>query len=246
VTKRGARFNCKDLITFLVMAYNREHLILRAHGHFGSSASNQLDHWSAGLKLAVVGGGPITQTDWSGFLETISTAYTTFHTTAGINAGASCYLDKLTCAPVGLDGKYKSTATPTSERPYTTPPKGQFPSILPWSTANVISLRTLNKRGYASNGRMYWPFTSSGVEPTTGRQTDGAVQAISNAAAVLLTAINNAAQSAQSGLRVHVMSQVGAGTSSLVTEVRSDGRLDGIERRENDQPAVYKSAVVGP
>jgi hypothetical protein len=57
----------------------------------------------------------------------------------------------------------------------------------------------------------------------------------------MLDGINVAAQVASSGLRLHVMSGKAPGWSALVTGIRADQRMDSIERRENDQPAVWTS-----
>lgn len=224
------------------MSFDRTQIRLRFVGHFGSSPANQLDHWSAGLRLAVVGGAAVTNGDLTTFLETISGPVASFHGGASSMSGSSCYLDSINAAPLGLDGKYPSKATLTTVRDYTTPVSGSGTSLMPWNTALVTSLRTLNKRGYASNGRMYWPATSASCNNLTGRLTTTQTANYITTCKTMMDAINAAAQTLQSGLRIHVMSAVGSGTSSLVTQIRVDQRLDSIERRENDQPAVYSVA----
>lgn len=230
------------------MAYDRQQILLRVSGHFGTSA-NQLDHWSTGIRLAVVGGGDITASDFTGFLESVSAPIATFHNHASVSAGNACFLTKLTAARIGINGKYVSKAEPTQERPYAPPVAGQSPTVQPWTAALVIGLRTLNKRGLASNGRLYWPATGQAVVPATGQLGAGTVDAYLQRAKDMITGINTAAQALQNGLRVHVMSQgssVGPAipAASIVTAVRTDGRFDHIERRENDQQPTYQTVTL--
>lgn len=224
------------------MAYEREHIYLRILGHFGANSTNFVDYWSTGLRLATVGGGPPSTAGLVGFLESISVPINTFHTAATSFVGGNVYLDELTAAHIGLDGKYASEFTETVRRPYATPQGGGGTATQPWNVSHVISLRTLKKRGVASNGRMYYPMTAASVNATTGRLTSANAQSRVTNAKTMFDAINVAAQVASSGLRIHVMSKVDNGWSAMVTDLRSDLRLDSIERRENDQPATWVTA----
>jgi hypothetical protein len=232
------------------MGYEREHLLLKAVGHFGSSSS-PLDQWSTGLRLAVVGGTPPATGGLVSFLENISVPFQTFHQDSTTAASTVCFLDELTVAHIGLDGKYASEFTETVRRPYGSPVQGTGTATHPWNTAHVISLRTLKKRGLASNGRMYYPALGMLLTGATGRLGSSAVLNRVDAAKTLFDAVNVAAQSASSGLRIHVLSKgsknpatggFGTGWSALVTSIRCDARLDSIERRENQQPPTWTSA----
>jgi len=233
-----------DCVTILFVAYDREAILLRIIGHFGSSATNFADYWSTGLRLAVVGGTSPSTGGLVTFLETISGPVQTFHQLAGAYVGNNCYIDELTAAHIGLDGKYASDFTETVRRPYTTPPPGGGTPTQPWNTAQVTGLRTLKKRGGASNGRMSYPALAATVTSTTGRVSQSTVQTRLTAMKTMYDAINAAAQTASSGLRIHVMSKVNNGWSAMVTDIRADGRLDSIERRENDQPVTYATAIL--
>lgn len=226
---------------------------MRALGHFGSAQSQFGDYWSAGLRLAVAGGTPPQTGGLVTFLENISVPFATFHASPGVYAGTSTYLDELTVAHIGLDGKYASEFTETVRRPYSSPILGNTTGAHPWNTSHVISLRTAKKRGLASNGRWYYPGLGLPVVPTTGRLAAATVTTRLAAAKVLFDAINTHAQTASSGLRIYVLSAgaknpntgvKGVGWSAVCTEIRADQRLDSIEKRENDQPAVWQTASI--
>jgi len=189
------------------------------------------------------------------FLESISTPVQTFHSAVGVFAGTTCFLDELTVAHIGLDGKYASDFTETVRRPYTTPVAGGKAATQPWNTAMVVSLRTQKKRGLASNGRMYWPAIGATIQTPTGRISPTDVGTRLAAAKVMFDAINASAQIASNGLRIYVLSKgskdpdtgvFGTGWSAVCTEIRSDQRLDSIERRENDQPPVWVTQTITP
>jgi hypothetical protein len=226
------------------MAYDRQALVFRINGHFGATATAQSDHWSTGLRFAPVSVQGIQRTDWTTFLESAAAVVQAFHQAADVAAGTNTYIDYLTCAPVGPDGKYLSKITQTSRRDWTTPLAGAGNGVHPWNSAFVTSLRTANQRGYASNGRMYYPAVSLFVQPTTGRLNAAGQTAYLAAAKTLINGLNTAANTAEAGLRLHVMSKVGSGTSAVVTALRCDQRLDSIERRENDLDPIYATTTI--
>jgi hypothetical protein len=59
-----------------------------------------------------------------------------------------------------------------------------------------------------------------------------------------LDAVNTAAGAYQTGARIVVASNVGVGDMAFVTAIRSDDRMDSIERRENDQPSQWSNATL--
>jgi hypothetical protein len=228
------------------MSYEREHVYLRMLGHFGTSGS-ALDNWSTGLRLAVIGGSPITTSDFTVFLESISSAIATFHSNTNVVAGSSCFLSELTAAPIGTDGFYPSKSTLTTRRPYAPVIAGAGAGAQPWSTAIVTSMRTAAARGYASNGRMYWPAAGAAPDPASGRMGAATMDQYAIRVKTMLDAINTAAEVVQAGLRVHVMSQGGergGPQSQRVLSVRIDRRLDSIERRENKQVPTWHTATL--
>lgn len=228
----------------MAVNYDRTSIKLRMLGHFGTSGTVS-DSWSTGLRLAVVGGANVSTGDLTAFLESISGPVQTFHASSPAFNGTNCYLDELTAAHIGTNGKYVSSSELTTHRVYTTPVAGTGSPIHPWNTALVTSLRTLQARGLASNGRMYWPNTAIAVQTNTGRT--GTLTSYVGAVKTMLDAINVAAQSYQSGLRIHVLgysAKTGQNFTSLVTNIRADNRLDSIERRENQQAPIWATAAL--
>jgi hypothetical protein len=226
------------------VAFDRTSLILRMIGHFGTSGSDFKDRWSTGLRLASDTGIAVTDGPYTGFLAAIATPIATFHSNLNALVGTNCYLDELTCAKVGLDGKYASAEAVTTHHIYATPVSGTGTPTQAFNTALVHSLRTANLRGYASNGRVYYPCTAAIVSAATGRVVDGNVAGRLAPYKVSLDAINTQAAILQSGLTIVVMSSVGTGTAAKVTSVRADGRLDSIERRENNQPSTWSTVTL--
>lgn len=224
------------------MAYPQPHVLLRAGGHFGS-ISNSVDQWSVGLRFGVVG----SAVDYSpggleDFAVAAATAFGTFHTATSVNAGSACYLSWTTAARVGTDGKYLPETQETARYDFPTPVQGNGPTSLPWNTSQVVSLRTARPRGYASNGRMYYPATGQTVTATSGLVASGTTTARVAAAKALFDSLNSAANTYDSFMRLCVMSAVGSGLAAYVSHIRSDGRLDSIERRESAIPLTWYSA----
>jgi hypothetical protein len=187
-----------------------------------------LDRWSTGLRLAITGGGTVTVADPTIFLESISAAVSSFHQNTSVKAGSNVYLDKLEAVVLGTDGKYWGSTAVATVRDYAPPVAGNATGVLPWNSALVISQRTDFKRGYASNGRMYWPAVAQVLDNGTGRLSTGAIGPY-------------LADAFQAGLAIHVMSAVAPGYNAPVRSLRMDTRVDSIERRENQQPAAYTS-----
>jgi len=223
------------------MAFDRMALVLRFHGHFGTSSSIE-DEWSVGLRIASVTLGEPPTAGLDTFLTAISTDVSAFHSSTLVHAGNAVFLDRLTVARVGTDGKYDPATQETTTYDYVSPVAGNGTTIAPWSQALVCSLRTSRPRGYASNGRFYYPMTAQAVVNTTGRISQSEVGNYIQGCKTLFDAINADAAALQSGLRIHVLSAVGAGLGAAVTSIRADGRLDTQERRENQTPSTYSTA----
>lgn len=223
--------------------YAHPHLVIRFGGHFGQ-AESIFDNWSTGLRLghpAVATG--YNATDLQDLVEAVSAALTTLHGNTSTGASTSCFLDWVTGARVGVNGKY-DPATQETVRFDRTPFAGTGTAHLPFSTAMVCSLRTNFPRGYASNGRIYYPALSIALQDIYG--TVDATKTLNrlNAFKTFLDAVNVAADAYETGTKVIVASGVAPGRQAYVTSIRMDGRLDAIERRENDQPAEYQTATL--
>jgi len=228
----------------LGMPYTGAHFYLRANGWFGSSSAG-VDQWSTGWRIAQEDGSVATPTDSSktAFLAAVAPAISTFHGLADTRAGANCYLVFLTFARIGADGKYEPSVQDTWTYNYPAPVAGVSTTQQPWTTALVYSLRTARPRGYASNGRNYWPATGHFINGLTGRVSSSLDSSVT-AYRTMIRAINTAAGVMDPDAKVSVMSTVGAGLTAHATSIRVDDRLDSQERRENSITPNYVTAVI--
>lgn len=225
------------------MVYNSTHVLLRFQGHFGGSSS-VLDKWSAGVRLGIPGSGVVYDAaKLQTLVNSAATAANAFHAAALVAAGTTCFFDQVTGAQIGTTGRYTPDTQETIFSPYA-PVAGAGTSVLPWNSASVISLRTGRPRGRCSNGRVYWPCLSMAIATATGRVSSANVTSRVSAAKTFLNALNTAGNLYQSGMRLVVASNVGLGDMAYVTSIRSDDRIDSIERRENDQPPVYNTQAL--
>jgi len=225
------------------MAYAQEHILLRFNGHFGGPTT-VADRWSVGIRLGQASLPVILD---SGKMQTLcnsaATAAAAFHATTGTFTGTNTYFDQVAGATIGPSGKYSPAGQLTVLSAYN-PVAGSGTAALPWNSALVCSLRTAIPRGRGSNGRVYWPALALSVGPTTGRVSQASITSRLGAFKTFLDALNVAANTYFAGTRVIVASGVGLGVNAPVTSVRSDDRVDSIERRENDQPPAYVSVTL--
>jgi hypothetical protein len=226
------------------MTYTHKHLYIRLNGGLGGSVSVPNDKWSTGFRIAVPGADiDLASPALLTLVNSIHAAAITLHGTVGMLAGTNCNFLYVTGARVGLDGKYdplgQTTVVSTG-----LPQAGSGVPGLPFNTALSFGLRTAVPRGYASNGRLYYPFLAGAVTAATGRVSTTAVTNRLAAMKTFLNAVNTAANTYQAGAVLCVMSKVGSGTTQRVLSIRSDDRLDSIERRENDQPSAYSTLTL--
>lgn len=227
------------------MAYTSNFVQLRIHGAFGNTSASENEHWSVGLKLLNTGAAP-TFANLLAFLTAIYAPVADFHTNLNVKAGSNVWISEFSAAYVGTDGKYVGGASQDTTRLIAAPrPQGNGVPTGPYTQALVTSLRTPLSRGRASNGRMYWPFLAGVIDSATGTVPSGHASAYATQAATMLSAINAQADLLLSGTQgIAVMSNVGAGTTALVTHVRIGNHMDRQERRENDIVETYAQANV--
>jgi len=226
------------------MVYPHEHLSLRFLGHWGTGSSTITDRWSTGIRFGFNEKAPIYDAGkLLTFVEAAMTAAKVFHAANANMTSSECWLDGVNGTRVGVDGKVQPPAQLT-QRSVGTPIAGLNPTVHPWNTALVISLRTAHPRGRASNGRVYWPAPNGAIQQATGRLAPAAVLTRVNNFKIFIDALNSAANTYDAGSKAIVASNVGAGLIQQVTAIRSDERLDSIERRENQQASVWSTAAV--
>lgn len=225
------------------MTFNQTHLYLRIHGHFGESTAAR-DFWSVGFRLANVAGLPAPESGLATFLNDILSPVSAFHTGNPQQVGNAVFLDRMTVARIGLDGKYDPANQQTTELLFPAGQVGGGTTVHPWNTALVTSLRTARVRGRASNGRAYWPSTVTAVTNATGRLPQAFMTSYVGAFKTMLDAINAAGGALTPSVKLHVMSSVESGLSSPVVGIRADSRFDSQERRENDTPPAWTTASI--
>lgn len=199
---------------------------------FGDSYGGQ-EEWQTGVRLT--GQQQPSEADFG----EINTAVQTFLgvTSVGFPNGFR-YLG-LKWAPQDVNGKYGENGEaiewlrPTA---FTGPGSAAgYPQI-----AMVLSLRTARSRGYASNGRMYWP-SATLIDPATGRIPASNAGTVATAGAALIANINNAGIGT-----VAVMSAVGSGRTEVVTSVRVGRVMDTQRRRRNGLVEEYTTETPLP
>jgi hypothetical protein len=220
------------------MVFPQAHLYFRINGTFGGNYASNSEKWSSGLRLGIVGADvPYDATNLQTFATTALANVRTFHSSASALVGSSCYIHDVTVARVGQDGKYLPLTQQTTIASQT-PIAGSGTPDQPWSTAHVISLRTDNFRGYASNGRFYYPMLVGSLVQNNGRISPTVVDNRVNQARTLFNALNVAAAAYATNMRVVVASKTG-NTQAIVHSLRADERLDSIERRENSGQTAW-------
>ncbi len=212
------------------MTYTTNHALLTI---LGDSFGMQ-EEWQTGVRLVGDNTPPTTAE-----FEAVNAAVQTFIGNNELKVGQGFRYIGLKWAPQDVNGKYGAEGESiTWLRP--SPGQGQgtdagYPQI-----AIVLSLRTSRTRGYASNGRMYFPST---MKPTAadGLIAAGSASAVATAAATMIQSINAAGMG-----QVAVMSKVGAGRTELVNAVRVGRVMDTQRRRRNGLPESYVPPVAVP
>lgn len=226
------------------MVYAENFVQLRLEGTFGPTGGAPTDRWTVGAKFRNPGSAP-TPANLDAFLADCEGPVETFHAHPAVGVGSNCFLQEITAAYIGTNGRYVGGASQETTRRVTGPTPGAQTTTGPWTQALCISLRTILGRGPGSNGRMYYPATGFGIEGATGLVSTGIVDAWVTQATALLNGLNAAAEANLPGTGgLSVMSQVGTGVAATVTAFRIGRRLDRQERRENELSEDYRGAAL--
>jgi hypothetical protein len=190
------------------------------------------EEWQTGVRLDG------TQVPTTANFQAIDSAVQTFLSTSQARLPAGFRYIGLKWAPQDVNGRYGDNGesveylAPAPLSGSTTP---SYPQV-----AVVLSLRTGRARGFASNGRMYFP-TMQSVQSDSGKMTAGTASGLATAGAALIQAINAV------GLgNVAVMSAVGAGRIERVTGVRVGRVFDTQRRRRNGLAEEYSAPAAVP
>lgn len=238
-----ARRTVVTIVSQSSVAFPHAHILLRALGGFGLAVASPVDRWSTGWRFGVPGGdAPHNPAGLVTFAAAAFNAIATFHASPTAFVGTNCSFLEVTAARIGPDGKYLPLVQDTTH--YAGDPifGGGTPNK-PYDAALVFSLRTALPRGRGSNGRSYYPAIAAPIEPGTGRVLPASIGQRLALFQTLVRALNTAANVYAPGMALQVISSVGS-VANPVTSIRSDGRLDRIERRDNGLPSVYQSLPI--
>jgi hypothetical protein len=230
------------------MTYALPFVKFAVNGHFGSSASNQVDQWQAGFHLTKNGGVVGGTSELSSFLTNVRAAVITFHQSSAVGASTNCFLDEMTGAYIGTDGHYLLGALQSTTRvPFSTSTPGTGGALGPWTQATCLTLRSLLLRGPGSHGRSYWPTPGATIDGPTGVRPPANVTAMLAAAKVMLDDFNaKAATNFGTGCNLGLVSAKGSGFQSPVIRVGLGQKFDRMESREHriSEAHQYSNLVV--
>lgn len=221
------------------MTFDAVHFKVTMSGTLGNPVS---EIWQTSFRLWQSGGpGVISEASRQTFLTALGTASNTFLNTSALGAGLYSTITLLKIAQIGRDHHYWPDTEVASVKPVSYSGVGAY--IHPLTTALVVSLRTARPRGRAAFGKMYWPAVAISVGQD-GVITTGNQATILTAAQTWINAVNSAANTMGTGLKVAVMSELGEGTSQPVTRVGIGREPDYISRRKSKTLEVTTFAAV--
>lgn len=190
------------------------------------------EEWQTGVRL--IGTTAPTTAEF----EAIDAAVSAFLATVALRFPSGFRYIGLKWSPQDVNGRYPEGADATEWlRPTALAGNvsGGFPQI-----ALVTSYRTARTRGYASNGRGYWPSVQV-VSATTGRFPVADGNSVAAAAATMINAIGDSGAGTPA-----VMSAVGAGRVEPITGVRVGLVMDTQRRRRNQIAEEYTAVAAVP
>ena len=214
------------------MAYASQHLLLRFTGTIGVLSTDDSEVWGAGVRI-FIGPGPFEESEKQAFLTAIAVASQTFWTDSNCDHHGSAWLQALTAAYIGIDGKYiDGDDQETTKHVYISPQKGGGVATLPYSHAMAYTLKTDIPRGPGSSGRFYMP--SGLTVDSSGRWSAAQVGLAAVPARTWLDAVNTAARAIWSpASNVSVYSNKGLGLIGTVLRVGVGRAPDTQRRRDN-------------
>lgn len=212
---------------------------------FGGKAYEQ-EEWQCGIRM---GGGTAPGDGPNGSPEALADVAADvrkFWESAGAKAPMGYTLEYCKFNKIGPDGRY---ASPSDSNTFL------YPSGLTGTTtvskapqlAVVISFRTLLTRGPGSKGRMYWLGAGFGHIVDSGVDyliSDAHVDALAQAAKVLVQDLGNWPGLDISDLTPCVVSKVGSGSATEIIKVLVDNRFDTQRRRASKMPHTYTTKVI--
>lgn len=232
------------------MPFNQPHMLFAWSGHFISSSTEVLDDFAGSLRF--VGPGRDNNQTEEVMLGMAQTLVNWVNNQAS-GVPANALFDNFKWNAIGTDGRYldrnNSLFTLGDVRG-----AGSLSARYPSQIACTTTWTTDFSRGRASKGRTFWP-TAFPVDSSSRLRLSPATQlSMANWSYGLIRALNAAATTPgaiaysstatpiandANQLSAAVMSDIGAGTSSIITGARVGDRLDIQRRRGNRLDESY-------
>ena len=204
------------------MTYTVRHKLLTL---YGSGVNTPAEAWQCSVRLLPAGTTAVSQAQ----ADACRAAAVTMFGTAFVSMKSTHNFIGCKLAPIGIDGlyprgeiAYDSVGTPVVGA-------GSAGDPLPWQTAYAVSLDTAVPRGRAHEGRMFLPVLQ-GTIGTDGLLTTGRVDQVLGGVRTFLLALNAITDLGQ----VAIFSQIGTGTTNVVTGLRG-GRVFDTQRSRRRQ-----------
>jgi hypothetical protein len=224
--------------------YDSQHMLLQWSGTFVnglSSDSPPFESFVGGLRFAGPGLGAVNN---QATADALADILDTYWRAPASKIPVNCRLTTVKWNLISREGRYVSQGD-TQIADTESAPGGDdvvYPTQIAWATSWVTS-RT---RGRGSKGRTFWPTSQRVTSPTTAIDT-AACQGKANHDWALIQSLNGVmSSSAGDGVVATVMSNIGEGTSSVITGCRVGNRLDVQRRRGAQIDEAYRVAPIIP
>lgn len=228
------------------MPYASRHMLLAWTGVFTSGSPGSFvteDSFSGSLRFV---GTAIEESQNDETLDALVAVITAYWQDSLTYIPQRAVLDVVKWNLIGTDGRYASrTETRQSDvLGINGTASMRFPPQIAWAT----TWTTEAARGRASKGRTFWP-TGIPLDVSTFRPNqDAIVQKVERDLGLIRDLNDAASTSGQVTLRAAVMSNLGSGTTGLITGARIGDRVDVQRRRAEQMGERYTAAqgTVGP
>ena len=210
------------------MAYNQEHMFMQWIAYFRLGNSNTgaiLEQVVGGLRWA---GPGLADVDNDDTMNAAMAVLENYWQDPLARIPGPCYLTTLKWNRIGTDGRYASSAeTRQVDIPGTAGTTiMRFPTQIAWAT----TWTTGRSRGRAHAGRTYWP-TGNSLFENTSQFSNPQCQEKADRDWLLIQELTDAIRpNGNNGVSAMVMSNLGAGTSAVITGCKVGSRPD-VQRR---------------
>lgn len=206
---------------------------------FGGTIYGGADIWSCGLNIYNLPGGglAVTPAQLAAAALALREPISEWFESAGAFISSYANLEWVKVAALDAQGRYIEDSQLAEVNPSV---NGVYETAVAPQISTVISLTTSSTRGLAHIGRIYPPL--SGTASNTGYIGTNIVDGMAFAASLLVEGVNAVTEDVfGEGMKVSILSKVGAGAVKEVTGVRVGNVLDTQRSRRNAFIETYTS-----